>query len=217
MHRWIWWSLVLLLLGLAAFGFTRHKAEQLVSLRVDATPRPMQGAAASAPPTSPTDPVVAAPRAIGFGLTFGVVSDASLPAEAVHLSCQGEPIQVDRPTRDNCDSSQGDTSCRTVLPVLCERPSGADPAAASDPGKPQTWVHVSLAATQPVMGAILESPAAASSLCVKELGEGWSMAEFEPGPDGGALQGLRGMGLSGNHRYWVHAKGRNANCWNSAP
>ncbi|MEI8256307.1 MAG: hypothetical protein WCJ30_11605, partial [Deltaproteobacteria bacterium] len=56
-----------------------------------------------------------------------------------------------------------------------------------------------------------------ASLCVKELGEGWSMAEFVPSPDGGGLQGLRGMGLSGNHRYWVHAKGRNANCWNSAP
>ena len=213
MNRWIWWSLVLLLLGLAALGFTKRRAEQLVSLRVDTTPRPMLRGAASAAPSAAADPAPSVPRSIGFGLSFGVVQDASLPAQTVRLGCHGEPDQVDRPGRDNCDPVQGDTSCRTVLPVLCARPAEPGPDAAKSPA----WMQGSLAATQPVMGAILESEAAASSLCVKELGEGWSMAEFAQGPDGGTLQGLRGMGLVGNHRYWVHAKGRNANCWNSAP
>jgi hypothetical protein len=104
-----------------------------------------------------------------------------------------------------------------VLPVLCAKSTGQEPPTNAPPVLYQAWMRGSLGATQPVMGAILESEASASALCEKELGPGWRMAEFVDGPQGWGLQGQRGLGLGGNNRYWVHAKGQSANCWNSTP
>ena len=91
-------------------------------------------------------------------------------------------------------------------------PAGLD--AGAYPG----WTGGTLGATQPVMGAVLESAALASARCEKELGTGWRMAAFHDGPGGQGswgLQGLRGAGLTGPTRYWVHIGDQKGNCWDS--
>ncbi len=203
-------------LGFAALGFARHKAIQVISKVAP----PTQGASplgspAFSPARAEIPAVVAVP--IGYGLTFAVVNAPNLATDAVSLSCQGEPAQVDRPLKDACNPYQGDTSCRTVLPVLCSKAGELDLPVGADPALYPSWTRGSLGATQPVMGAVLESAAAASAMCEKELGPSWRMAEFLDAPGAWGMQGQRGLGLTGNNRYWVHAKGKSANCWNSSP
>lgn len=70
-----------------------------------------------------------APRPIGHGLTFGLAAAGGSNALAdqgslTHLSCHGEPRQVNQPHRDSCNPYKGDTSCRVVLPVLCFQGKG---------------------------------------------------------------------------------------------
>lgn len=140
-----------------------------------------------------------APRGIGFGLTFARVDAAKPDAETVTLSCHAEPRPLDRPHSGSCNPYQGDTSCRTVLPVLCFRPEGSG----------------ELMATEPVMGAILQSQAVASARCEAEFGAGWRMAEFRDG-GGSQIEGRRGAGFGAPTRYWVHINDQPGNCWDSA-
>jgi hypothetical protein len=78
------------------------------------------------------------------------------------------------------------------------------------------WAGGALGATQPVMGAVIESEAAGSARCEQELGAGWRMAGLHAGGSGAwALQGQRGPGLTGHTRYWVHAADQKGNCWDS--
>ena len=156
-----------------------------------------------------------APRPIGHGLSFAVMADGPVVPDLVRLGCQGDPAPQDRPRQGACDPMQGDTSCRTVLPVLCVRPSDV-PAPAGFDGARGVWAGGALGATQPVMGAVIESEAMGSARCEKELGAGWRMAAVSVGsPSGWALQGQRGPGLAGHTRYWVHATDQKANCWDS--
>jgi hypothetical protein len=130
----------------------------------------------------------------------------------------GEPATLDQPHQGSCNPYRGDTSCRTVLPVLCVRPAAAPLPAGLDAGAYPGWTGGTLGATQPVMGAVLESAALASARCEKELGPGWRMAAFHDGPGGQGswgLQGLRGAGLTGPTRYWVHIGDQKGNCWDS--
>lgn len=164
--------------------------------------------------------VTAAPRPIGHGLTFAVAASVAIvPPDAVHLSCHGEPSQLDQPHQNSCNPYKGDTSCRVVLPVLCFKPGGAGVPTGVQPDFYKGWTGGTLSATQPVMGAVLDSEAAASARCEKELGPGWRMAEFHDGQGGWGLQGLRGTGIgaaSGSHtRYWVHINDQKGNCWDS--
>ena len=161
---------------------------------------------------------VAEPRPIGFGLTFALApSDDKSPPDVANLSCHGEPRTLDRPHKDSCNPYQGDTSCRIVLPVLCLKPEGAAKPAGVQDGFYQGWTGGTLAATQPVMGAILESEVAASARCTTELGPGWRMAEFHDGNGGWGLQGQKGKGFLFNSRYWVHINDQRGNCWDSPP
>ena len=213
MNRWIWTMAAVVVMGLITLGFAHRRAVPAAAKLTPAAP----GGVSVPPMTDPPATVsgAGAAQAIGYGLTFAVVNDPTLPSDQVSLSCQGEPAQVERPHKEACNPYQGDTSCRTVLPVLCAKPAEQETAAGAAPAHPAT--RANLGATQPVMGAILESEAAASARCEKELGAGWRMSEFVEGPDAWSLQGHRGLGLMGNNRYWVHAKGQRANCWNSAP
>lgn len=155
-------------------------------------------------------------RPIGHGLTFGAVAPAAgQPSDAVHIGCHGEPKQLDQPHKDSCNPYKGDTSCRVVLPVLCIRPDGAPVPAGVETGFYKGWASGTLSATQPVMGAILDSLATASARCERDLGPGWRMAEFHDGQGGWGLQGKRGSGLDGNARYWVHVNDQRGNCWDS--
>lgn len=179
----------------------RHKVAQAAA----------PGAAAAAPPaalavTSP--PALPAPRSIGHGLSLALAAaDSKLPSDVAQLTCQGEPVPADQPRGAACNPVQGDTSCRTVLPVLCTKPS-SDPSPSGAPG-------ATLSATQPVMGAILESLAAASARCQKELGADWRMAELSAEQSARGLQGMRGVGLTPDTRFWVRVTDQKGNCWDS--
>jgi hypothetical protein len=160
----------------------------------------------------------APPRPIGHGLSLALLGDGRMPSDVAHLGCHGEPAPLDQPHQGSCNPYRGDTSCRTVLPVLCVRPAAAPLPAGLDAGAYPGWTGGTLGATQPVMGAVLESAALASARCEKELGAGWRMAAFHDGPGGQGswgLQGLRGAGLTGPTRYWVHIGDQKGNCWDS--
>ena len=140
-----------------------------------------------------------------------------MPARIAHLACHGEPVPLDHPHRGSCNPYEGDTSCRTVLPIACYRSSGA----AAPPNLEQDfykgWTHGQLGATKPIMGAILKSEPEASARCEAELGAGWRMAEFHDGGGGWGLQGERQGGLRAGTRYWVYINDQHGNCWNSPP
>jgi len=180
-------------------------------------------APAAAPIDTPAAPVAApspaadSARPIGRGLSFALADPSTVPARVAHLSCHGEPAPIDHPHRGSCNPYEGDTSCRTVLPIACYRASGA----AAPPNLEQDfykgWTNGELGATQPIMGAILKSEADASARCEAELGAGWRMAEFHDGNGGWGLQGERQRGLRGGTRYWVRINDQRGNCWNSPP
>jgi len=171
--------------------------------------------AASVASDTRADGASTAPRPLGHGLTFVLVPDATDPPDVARLSCHGAPAPLDQPHQGSCNAYQGDTSCRTVLPVLCVRPTGAPLPSGLAAGAYPGWTGGTLGATQPVMGAVLESGAMASARCEKELGAGWRMAEFHDGSGGWGFQGLRGAGLTGSTRYWVHINDQKSNCWDS--
>ena len=192
-----------------------HKAELAHSQGSGAVPGVAVTAVAASGARSLGAP---AARPIGDGLTFVRCSDDKAPPDVARLSCHGEPAALDQPHQGSCNPYRGDTSCRTVLPVLCVRPAGAPLPAGWDASAYPGWTGGSLGATTPVMGAVLESAAMASARCEKELGPGWRMAAFHDGLGGQSswgLQGLRGIGLTGHTRYWVHAADQKGNCWDS--
>ena len=196
MKPWLTAAVVLGLCGFtwATLGLLKERASaQRVSQKAEA----LQAAALALAPAVST---VAEPRGIGFGLTFARLDAGPGGAETIALGCHAEPKPLDRPHADSCNPYQGDTSCRTVLPLLCFRPGGSG----------------ELMATEPVMGAILQSQAVASARCEAEFGAGWRMAEFHDG-GGWQLQGRRGAGFGAQTRYWVHISDQPGNCWDSAP
>ena len=161
-----------------------------------------------------------APRQMGHGLTFALAAPSGKapgePVNLTHFSCHGEPRQVDQPHRDSCNPYKGDTSCRVVLPVLCFQGKGLPQPPEIQAGQYQGWSGGVIAATQPVMGAILTSEAVATARCERELGPGWRMAEFHDA-GGWGMQGQRGVGLAPNTRFWVHINDQPGNCWDSRP
>ena len=173
--------------------------------------------AEAAAPAADTPAKAAAPRPIGFGLTFALIPGTAPGVAVAHLGCHGQPADLQRPHQGSCNPYAGDTSCRVVLPVLCFQPGSAPVPPGVESGFYQGWTSGSLGATQPVMGALLESLSTASARCEGELGPGWRMAEFHDGQGGWGIQGLHGSGLSGQTRFWVHINDQPGNCWNSSP
>ena len=220
MGRWIAYAVVLLLLAVAlVLGTQGGKHRRLAETpRVQAVPAPQEPPAAVPDAVAPIVPVAsapvspvladvplppatmapvapaAAPSGQRHGLTFAQPREGALPADVAHLSCHGEPRVLDQPHQDSCNPYKGDMSCRTVLPVLCVRESGAAVPQGVDSGFYKGWVQ----------GA---------------LGAGWRMAEFHDGGGGWGLQGQRGMGLGqpGLTRYWVAINDQRGNCWDSTP
>ena len=234
MGRWVAYAVVLALLALGlVLGTQNGKRPQQVQAPthmpvppVPATPAPQEATAPAPAPTPapvamPATPVAPAapPTMERHGLTFAQPREEALPADVAHLSCHGEPRALDQPHQGSCNPYKGDMSCRTVLPVLCVRESGAPVPQGVESGFYKGWVRGALGASAPVMGAILTSRAVASARCEAELGPGWRMAEFHDGGGGWGLQGQRGMGLGqpGLSRYWVAINDQRGNCWDSAP
>ncbi len=220
---------VCVVLGLAGLGMVKRKANQLAAQQaaapsvVQQAPRPLRGASKAAAKGGPD--ANSEQTGIGYGLTYALVPDKN--PELATLSCQGEPAQLDRPANGACNPQQGDTSCRTVLPVLCIRAGTAPAPVSTNPMAPSSgqgmvhaysaWSGGTLAGAPAIMGAILDSEAAAHAYCERELGAGWHMAAHQDGGKGGVLQGQRSLGLSQNQRHWVLSRNQPANCWNSKP
>ena len=198
------------------------KEKQAASPAAQTTP-PLPQAQPSATPAAQAPALVPPPAAwagnspapMGHGLTFAASKEPT-PVGVAHLSCHGVPAELDQPHEKSCNPYKGDTSCRTVLPVLCISEATTTKPPGVNSNFYQGWTGASLAATQPVMGADLDSVGTASARCSKELGQGWRMAEFHDGQGGWGLQGMAGTGLSGRTRYWVHINDQKGNCWNSS-
>lgn len=220
--------LVLLVLAVVALRFALSHAAQKKrqvtepsAAAVTVAPS-IAGPAASTPVAAPAAVAAEAasdarPRADAHGLSFGLMpaaAAADAPSDVAHIGCHGEPKLFGRPHQGSCNPYVGDTACNIVLPVLCVRPAGvpAPPGLAVD--FYAGWVGGSLGASEPVMGALLDSPQAGTRWCERKLGPGWRMAEFHDGQGGWGLQGQRGPGLSSDTRYWVHVNDQPGNCWN---
>lgn len=163
-----------------------------------------------------------------FGLSFGHGSLPSTSTTIMYSACAGEPLDMGNPDKAQCNPYQGDSSCRTALPVLCILKDGSAPESAGLTKDPQTeggavgsnfyagWVGGSLGATAPVAGFVLGSLANANARCSTELGAGWRMAEFHDAGGGWGLVGKRGPGLTSQQtRHWVHVNDQMANCWDA--
>ncbi|TAG27289.1 MAG: hypothetical protein EAZ37_06110 [Burkholderiales bacterium] len=158
-----------------------------------------QGPANASPPVTTPVPVNN-PEA--FGMTWGQVADDKLPADAVMMSCHGQPRDsISQAHEGSCNPYKGDSSCRLVLPVLCYQ---------------QTAPIGQFASTQPVAGFVLASAAEATARCEKELGTGWRMAEHHDG-GGWSLTAQRSSQLDTRLRHWVHINNQPGNCWNNKP
>jgi hypothetical protein len=142
------------------------------------------------------------------GMTWGVVASEHQVNGVALVSCHGQPN-----INGSCDAYQGDTSCRTALPVLCLKPEGLGPpvAAGGAAREPPAWTGARLALTAPVRGTDLRSVADANTSCHKALGTGWRVAEFHDSRQGWTMSGL-GQ-IDNGSRFWVHINDQRANCW----
>ncbi|OYT91695.1 MAG: hypothetical protein CFE43_12175 [Burkholderiales bacterium PBB3] len=215
---------LLLLLGLITIVAASMGVRRCSSNKAPAPAKPalVTPAASTAPAASQGG------KPMGYGLTFSMAeADDKDPKDVASLTCDTTGSQtLDRPYKDACNPTVGDTSCRMVLPVLCiKKGSLSRPAPLSGSG----WTGGELAATAPVMGAVLDSEMKANVMCERDFGQGWRMAMFSDGrnyPDENGydhvargdewgLQGrVGGSGLGGTARYWVNSQQHSANCWN---
>lgn len=161
-----------------------------------------------------------------FGLTFGHGALTSPPSGLMYSACAGTPLDMGNPDKNQCNPYQGDTSCRTALPVLCALKDGstAESAGLASASKAEGsaigstfyagWMGGTLAATAPVAGFVIGSLALANARCESELGAGWRIAEFHDAGGGWGLVGKRGQGLvNTNTRHWVAINDQKSNCW----
>jgi hypothetical protein len=174
----------------------REAAERAVSSGAAAASAPAEIAttAAAAAPVNRNDPD-------RHGLSFGWIDTTE--ATRLHASCHGQPKDFQRPHRGSCNPYEGDTSCRTILPLLCSR-------AATD--------GVALATATPAAGFMLVDRNDADARCVQDLGEGWRMASFHD-VGGWELPGERAPGtvVDTRHRVWVFIGDQRGNCWDTKP
>jgi hypothetical protein len=177
-----------------------------------------------------TDTTTSTPSPDRFGLSLGH-GDLQGKAGLMVSTCAGMPLDMGNPDKNQCNPIQGDSSCRTALPVLCVLKDGSAPESAglantakteggeTGPNLTAGWVSGTLAATAPVAGFVIGSLAKANARCVAELGPGWRMAELHDSMNSGGgwgLVGKRGTGLTSQQtRHWVHIKDQKANCWDA--
>jgi hypothetical protein len=174
-------------------------------------------------------PVVATPTATTPTAATSTVALATgtVPAPAPAAAPVVAPAPA--PSTPQCNPVQGDTACRTALPVLCVLKDGSasdSVGVATDTkidGSSPTytvsalWAGGTLGATAPVAGFVLGSLAEANARCTKELGSGWRMATVLDSTQGGSLLGKRGQGLvQVQTRHWVANPAQKSNCWDAS-
>lgn len=215
MTRWV--LLMLILVAMLVVPIWLKKSDDNKLKERSKTELALNAARPSAPATATATPDAAA-RPIGFGLSFAVAGAPSPQPNISSMSCHGQPPPTDRAHKGSCNPYAGDTSCRTVLPVLCITSDSTAKLDAANGDAPQGWTAATLGATAPVMGALLESRPIADARCQKELGPSWRMADFHAG-GGWNVSGRTGTGLlaAGSTRYWVAINDSLGNCWDSPP
>jgi subtilisin family serine protease len=113
----------------------------------------------------------------------------------------------------------GDISPSASLPVLCLFINNAAVPAGVFPDFYAGWARGTVAATLPVPGSQLASPAVADALCASSFGPGWRMAEFHDGRYGTGLAFSGGWAFWANGllptatRFWVRINDQPANPW----
>jgi hypothetical protein len=206
-------------------------ASQRASSAAPAAPNLAAAVAAVVVASTPVEQVAsAAPKASPdrFGLSFGhgLIPSKYADNNWMHSACAGAPWDMGNSDKNQCNPQQGDSSCRTALPVLCVLKDAStaesvglvnEPKVEGAPKGPDfyaAWVGGTLAATAPVAGFILGSRAQANARCASELGAGWRMAEIRDAGTGVSLVGKRGLGLVHTHtRHWVAVHDQKSNCW----
>jgi preprotein translocase subunit SecG len=204
------------------------KASASTQTKATGKPQPTAQAGTAGAPGAAAAAVLNPDR---FGLSFGHMSVPSLTIDLMHSACSGTPQDMANPEKGQCNPIQGDSSCRSALPILCVLQDGSTAESAGlvdaklEGGSPSysvsaDWVGGTLGATAPVAGFVLESLAAANARCTKELGTGWRMAELHDGKGSAgnaSLLGKRGPGLTSQQtRHWVYANDHKSNCWDAS-
>jgi hypothetical protein len=114
-----------------------------------------------------------------------------------------------------CDARYGDTPCTAALPLLCIKKTGVGfplprPASVNDTSPYNRWsggVVGTTSSTVPPTTLV-----GANTLCAKEFGADWRVAEFHDGW-GWYFQAYGGVG-DPTKRFWVHINDQpGATCW----
>lgn len=219
---------VLIVLLLIPFWWSKRVNDKTERERAVAAIKPTVKPTSNQPSAAVATTNLSASNPDRFGLSFGHGSVPSTSTTIMYSACAGEPLDMGNPDKSQCNPYQGDSSCRTALPVLCILKDGSTPESAGLTKDPQTegnavgfnfyagWAGGSLGATAPVAGFVLGSLANANARCSTELGAGWRMAEFHDAGGGWGLVGKRGPGLTSQQtRHWVHVNDQKANCWDT--
>lgn len=141
-----------------------------------------------------------------------------------------ETLGVDRVYCINCDAYQGDTNCKTKLPILClKKDSSPDPGipipSTSDGVMPPDfyhgWAEGHIGLTFPVAGYELAGVEDANDICEVQFGPGYRIGEHHDGKVQSGGYGGWGWYAYGNiddsSRFWVNINGQSANCWGNSP
>jgi hypothetical protein len=178
----------------------RHMLLAMVALTAlaatPASPQPPPEGRVSAPPAD------AAAVTVHKGMTWKWISKNATTG-TVDVGC------------DNCGAYQGDTSCKTALPILCIKKSGPGfplpvPVGVNNSDQYHKWTGGIVATTAPIVPPA--TLAAADALCAQDFGPGWRVAEFHDGW-GWHFQAYGGVGNQNQH-FWVHINDQpGALCW----
>lgn len=143
----------------------------------------------------------------GKGMTWSKLSHNS------HLAI--DQVGCNGGAPDGCNPYQGDTSCKSIRPVLCLKTDNS-PRPPYTPDNSEFydgWAGGHIATTLPIRGDALLSRSVADKMCSASFGSGWRMAEFHDNPSGG--WGFRAYGnVRSDQHFWVSVNDQRANCWN---
>ncbi|MBO1417510.1 hypothetical protein [Streptomyces sp. FH025] len=169
-------------------------------------------AAATAVAAAALIPLTAAPA----GAATGPATHLGMTWTVLATGPEGT-VQVGVGTSGNAYS--GDTAPSVSLPVLCLKVDGSPAPAGISLSYYTGWAQGTVALSQPVLGARLNSRAAADSVCQASFGSGWREAEFRDGRYGPDLSqtGCWTFWAYGNipnsTRFWTAINDQPANPW----
>ncbi|MEU3568445.1 hypothetical protein AB0E96_08460 [Kitasatospora sp. NPDC036755] len=160
-------------------------------------------------------PLTAAPASAATG----PATHLGMTWSAVSYGPEGT-VQVGGPGGSPSNAYSGDTAPSVSLPVLCLNVDGSPAPDGLTIAFHNGWAQGTVALSQPVKGARLNSRAAADSICQASFGAAWREAEFHDGrygPDlslGGGWTFWAYGNIPNNTRFWTAINDQPANPWN---